>query len=67
MSDREAIVLNGSMVAMHCNNSLTIFESQQEYENSSVVPAKSMWMHKQDVVKLRDFLNKHYPAEGETK
>lgn len=62
------ISLDGRSAAMVNNGSLTIFESQQEYEGengtiSAVTPAKSIWFNIQQAKKLRDFLNEQYPIE----
>jgi len=60
-----AISLTGSIAAMVNNGSLTIFESQQEFEGEqgAVIPAKSIWINKAYAKKLRDFLNEQYPIE----
>jgi len=62
-----AISLTGSIAVMVNNGSLTIFESQQEFEGEqgTVIPAKSIWINKAYAKQLRDFLNEQYPIEEE--
>lgn len=67
----ESVALNGSTVALYHHGSLTLMESQQEFEGEQsttvITPAKSICVNKYDAKALRDFLNKHYPTEGEAK
>lgn len=67
----ESIALNGSTVALVHHGALTIMEAQQEFEGEQgttvITPSKSIAVAKYSAMELRDFLNKHYPVEGEHK
>jgi hypothetical protein len=63
----EARALAGHIVALHNHGSITIMESQQEFEGEqgAVVPAKSIWLNTSSGMELLKFLLEIYRDEKE--